>query len=282
MLAFVHIEKTAGIAIRWVLRSSFGLRHCDVEPWKPQRSPEPFSPEALALRPVFFSPEDMSLLMRYFPYLKSIAGHKLVPYAGLEKICSDIQYITFLRNPLSRTASYYQYLLYSHGQKHHAPFETWIQGDYSRNMQTKRLSGKEDVNAAIRAIQEKNIFVGLVEQFDESILLLKELVYPSLNINYERMNVASNNQLARELLESERTVQMLREANKEDLQLYEYVQKELYPRQKRTYGHSLQEDLAHYQSVQHRFNRRKVIINRVQRNLIYKPMLYLYRRGKKN
>jgi hypothetical protein len=33
LLVFVHINKTAGTTLRYILRSSYGSRHCDVEPW---------------------------------------------------------------------------------------------------------------------------------------------------------------------------------------------------------------------------------------------------------
>ena len=33
LLVFVHINKTAGTTLRYILRSSYGARHCDVEPW---------------------------------------------------------------------------------------------------------------------------------------------------------------------------------------------------------------------------------------------------------
>ena len=33
VLVFIHINKTAGTTLRYILRSSYGTRHCDVEPW---------------------------------------------------------------------------------------------------------------------------------------------------------------------------------------------------------------------------------------------------------
>ena len=34
MLVFVHINKTAGTTMRYIVRSTHGSRHCDVEPWQ--------------------------------------------------------------------------------------------------------------------------------------------------------------------------------------------------------------------------------------------------------
>jgi len=42
MLVFIHINKTAGRTVRYILRSSFGLRHCEVEPWHAPGQIRPF------------------------------------------------------------------------------------------------------------------------------------------------------------------------------------------------------------------------------------------------
>lgn len=263
MLAFVHIEKTAGTTVFWILRSTFGIRHCDAEPWHAQRTPIPFSPQ------------DLRRLRRLYPRLESIRGHRVTAYAGLEDACPNIRYFTLLRDPLKRCASYYQYVTQLHGNT--LPFEDWIQTEFPRDMETKRLVGTDDPDAAIRMIQEKDIFVGLVERFDESLLLLKSLVAQDLNISYERMNVARDNAIARDLLASENTRQMLVEANQADLALYAYVQQELYPSYRREYGDRLDQDVASYQRDRGRFNRRNIAVNRAYRNLVYKPALKLYR-----
>ena len=42
LLVFVHINKTAGTTLRFILRSSYGARHCDVEPWHGAWADPPF------------------------------------------------------------------------------------------------------------------------------------------------------------------------------------------------------------------------------------------------
>ncbi|MFX1410561.1 MAG: hypothetical protein ACFFA6_09425 [Promethearchaeota archaeon] len=263
MLAFIHIAKNAGTTVSWILRSSFGIQHCDVQPWHARRTPIPFSAH------------DLQRLHRLYPRLDSIAGHRVTPYAGLEEACPHIQYFTLLREPLKRCASYYQYVTQWHGERR--AFEDWIQTEWPRNRETKMLAGAEDAGAAVRMIREKNIFIGLTEWFDESLLLFKYLVASDLDISYERLNVARDNAMAQDLLTSERTRQMLAEANQLDLELYEYVRHELYPSYRREYGASLDQDVAAYQQNQGKFNRRNIIVNRVYRNLVYKPALKIYR-----
>jgi hypothetical protein len=72
------------------------------------------------------------------------------------------------------------------------------------------------------------MFVGLTERFDESMVLLRALVAPDLDIRYERANVAKSSRIAKELLSDPVTRQMIVEANQGDLELYEYVLRELY------------------------------------------------------
>jgi len=259
------MDKTGGTTVKWMLRSSFGLHHCDVESW--------YSRDTLV------SARDLRHLRRFYPRLESIAGHQIVPYSDLAEACPDIQYFTFLRDPLKRCASFFQYIAQT-ADGHHV-FEEWIQKEIVHNAQVQKIAGTDDVHAAIQVIQAKDIFVGLTEFFDESLLLLKSLVADDLNISYKSMKVARDNTLAESLLASEHTHRMLRDANRADLELYACVKRELYPSYQREYGHRLRQDVVDYQHKRERFNSRNVLLNRMHRNLVYKPALKLYRLGQR-
>jgi hypothetical protein len=269
MLAFIHIHKTAGQTVHTMLRSSFGARHCDVEPWLARRTGDPH---------FTVSVDDLRYLRRFYPRLESIAGARIRPYADLDRVYPEIKYFALMRDPLKRCASLFQYLT-REGQNRCLVFEEWIQRDWQRNRQTQMIAGSPEVSEAIRLIREKEIFVGLTECFDESMLLFRSLMAPALNISHEPVNVAQDNSLAENLLDTERTRQMIVEANQADLELYTYVKDELYPAYRRQYGGSLAADLARYQVSRGTFNRRNVLLSRLKRNLLYKPMLHLYRQG---
>lgn len=265
MLVFIHINKTAGSTVRYILRSSYGLRHCDVEPWHSARDDPPFSTS------------DLRRLRRLYPELASIAGHRLTGYVDLREQGTDFAYFTILRDPLKLCASRFQYHI-DHRKKKHLVFEEWIQRDWLRNAQTQRIAGTQDVDDAIRMIGARGMFVGLTERFDESLVMLKALRARDLNIAYSPVNVAKRDSIASRLLADDRTRQALVDANRSDLALYEYVTRELYPSFEREYGAGLQEAVGEHRSTaQQTFNRRNLTLSRMKRHGLYRPMLRLYR-----
>ena len=186
-----------------------------------------------------------------------------------------------MREPLKTCASRFQYNV-QYRKKKDLVFEEWIQREWTRNHQTKMIAGVADVNKAIRIIKDKNIFVGLTERFDESMVLLKALVASNLNISYEPVNVARKNSLAEHLLTTESTRQMLIEANQADLELYKFVKEEIHPTFQREYGPNLEKDVVDYQRNRDaNFNTRNLTLSRMKQYLVYKPLLYVYRRGVK-
>ena len=261
MLAFIHIQRTGGTTVKWMLRSSFGVRHCDIESWHSIRTP--------------VSASDLVRLRRFYPRLASIAGHQVIPHSDLTAMYPRIQYFTLLRDPVKRLASYHQLNVQTRPSKH--VFQDWLQQDDIRDGQTRQIAGSVDVDAAIRMIQDNGIFVGLTDCFDESLLLLKSLLVRDLNIAYVRKNVSSDKSLAERLLTDDRARQMIVDATHADRELYNYVKRELYPSYQREYGSSLDQELARFRQNHKGFNRRNVALNRLHRNLVYKPALYLYR-----
>jgi Galactose-3-O-sulfotransferase len=266
VLVFIHINKTAGRTVRYILRSTYGARHCEVEPWHAAWSGPPFSAS------------DLRRLRKIYPRLESIAGHRITGHVDLDPERADLRYFTFLRDPVALCASRFQYHV-DYRKKKDVVFDEWIEREWLRNAQTKQIGGTESVDDALRAIDEKGIFVGLTEEFDESLLLLKGLRAGDLDIAYRPVNVAPRNTLAAEVLASPRMRRAIVAANSSDLALYEHVTQELYPAQRRDYGVSLPEDVARYRANRLRdFNGRKLTASRAKQYLIYKPLLTLYRK----
>jgi hypothetical protein len=265
LLVFVHINKTAGTTVRYILRSSYGARHCDVEPWENAWSERPFSTQ------------DLLRVRRIYPRLLSIAGHRITGHEDLRAPGIQFKYFTFLRDPVSMCASRFQYQI-GHRKKKHLVFEEWIQSDWVRNAQTRRIAGTPSASDAISIIDSREMFVGLTECFDESMVLLKALRVPDLDIRYARVNVAKSSTVAKELLSNAATRQMIVDANQADLELYEYVRQDLHPVFRREYGASLDDAVAQYRSTaQPKFNRRNLLLCRLKQYALHRSMLRLYR-----
>mgnify|MGYP001496175526 CR=1 FL=1 len=267
MLVFVHMHKTAGTTVSHILRSTYGLDHCQVEPWHDRWQGEPFSAH------------DLRRVRRLYPNLKSIAGHRVMAYPNLQERDTQLKYFTLMRDPIKLCASRFQYKV-NVSNKENLDFEEWIQRDWPRDHQTKWIAGVADVDKAIRILHEKNIFVGLTERFDESMVLLKGLLADDLDISYRRVNVARDKTLAQSLLANERTREMLIESQKADMELYQYVRDEYYPALRREYGPSLEADVTHYQHTRRNtFNYTNLTLCRLKHYMLYKPLLYLNRKG---
>ena len=255
--------------MRYILRSSYGSRHCDVEPWHGSWTDPPFSTS------------DLRRVRKIYPHLASIAGHRVTGYVDLQEQGTDFRYFTFLRDPISLCASRFQYQL-DHRKKKHLDFEEWIQKDWVRNAQTQRIAGTPNANDAISVIDEKGMFVGLTECFDESMVLLRALRIPDLDIGYARVNVAKSSDLASELLSNVAIRQMIVDVNRADLELYDYVRQELYPNLQREYGPSLDDAVAECRTASRKaFNKRNLVLYGLKQRAVHKPVLHLYR-GKRS
>ena len=259
LLAFIHIEKTAGETMKWILRSSFGISHCDISSanvFKPLRG------------------EELSKIGKIYPKLQSIAGHPVTPYMQLEKASArPIQYFSFLRDPVKQYASYFQYQAVTLKIFSIDDFDKWLLREWPQNMQTKRLCGEANAEKAIEVIKKKNIFMGLTERFDESIFLLKELVNPHLYLGYRSRNKARSYSLSTKLLTDKRTRALIEDAVSEDIKLYRWVKDELYPKYIDLYIKQADTPLPDiFPYKEEGFRSHYGLMNRVYRNLIYRPL----------
>ena len=265
MLVFVHINKTAGRTVRYILRSTYGARHCDVEPWHARSSATPFSTP------------DLHRLRKLYPSLASIAGHGITGYVDLVEPGTEFRYFTVLREPLKLCASRFQYHVDYRGKKD-LVFEDWIQQGWLRDAQTTRIAGTASATDAIDVIERKEMFVGISERFDESMVLLKALRAEDLDIGYTPVNVARRTTIAETLLADPKSREALVEANRADLELYEYVTTDLYPRFRTEYGPSLDEAVTSFRTDQRRgFNRRNLTVARLKQHGLGRPAGFLYR-----
>jgi len=129
-------------------------------------------------------------------------------------------------------------------------------------------------------IARREMFVGLTEAFDDSIVLLRALRAPDLDIRYAPVNVAKSSRIAKDLLEDPGTRAMIVEANQADLQLYRHAKEELFPAMERDYGPSLTDSVVAFREGQAK--RRHLATYGLKQRLVLQPAMKLYRRSSKH
>ncbi|MDP6717754.1 MAG: hypothetical protein QGF59_03830 [Pirellulaceae bacterium] len=160
-------------------------------------------------------------------------------------------------------------------------FDAWLVK--SANYQARFLTGTEDADAAIEMLQTKVGFVGLVEQFNESLVLLKSWSdQRQLKIRYRSRNIAEDNQIKRQILDDAKQCQAVIDHNQEDIKLYRYVCEEIYPRQLADYGPRLQTDVSRLEASlpAPRQVSLSIALSNAHRWFLYKPGDWLRRNSK--
>ena len=241
LLAFLHLAKTGGRSVETMLRSSLGPAYCHAIPWRRPLAPgETGRPLAIAT----YDADDFRRLHRLWPFMRAVGGHALTLWSGLHET-RPVRYFAFLREPVARMASHYQFHVATSPRP--LDLDAWCAWHEPREHQLKYFSREADPARAIAAIGEHGVFVGLLERFDESLLLLRGLLAPELNPAYRRANTAGSNRLAKELLADPASRERLASLVRGEQELYAWVRDELYPRQVAAYGaERLAADLARF------------------------------------
>jgi hypothetical protein len=150
-------------------------------------------------------------------------------------------YFTLLRDPVDRALSHYYHI---RREERHPAHPYVVDNDMSIresleagvdpllfNAQTRLLSGvansvpigqctREHLQLAMRNLRQYFAVVGLTEEFEKTLLLLRR-VFGWQNLYYEPQNVAADRKRKSEL--SQATLSNLRQANSLDIELYDYA-----------------------------------------------------------
>jgi hypothetical protein len=262
LIAYIHVMKTGGQTMCDILRQSFPGRHCDLQV------------KGVA------SADDLRFARRFYPHLRSIAGHGVVPLSNLAEAAGSIRFFAFLRDPLERCVSHYQY---RRNKDETSDFEPWLErfANYQTRFLTRtRTTGaarsiRPNADHAIEVIERHVGFVGLQERFDESLVMLRRWIDdPEFDIEYRARNVASKSTIRKQLLGDPRIVALIEAHHEEDAKLYRYARDVVYPRQVARYGAALEQDLAALRARLPAPQRRVVsrALAGVKRGMVYKPL----------
>lgn len=211
--------------MKFVLRNSFGWKHCDVLTLSADR---------------VFCDDELRFARKFYPDLWSIAGLHIKPYAG--RLSESIDYFTFMRDPVTRCASHYEQHLRRDstrvrswtrpdaGQpKRHDSLEAFV--ERTANLQTRRIAGRADLDHALEELHKRYFFVGLTGDFARSLLTFSRLCPYEIDLRHSPRKVAPDDSVKQALLADPAKRKLLAEANAVDQQLYDYVKNTLYPAQ---------------------------------------------------
>ena len=252
-IAFVHIQKTAGTSLKFILRNSFGVRHCDVN----AIDPAPGTP---------FAAGDLAFLKSVHPGIRSISGHEIIE--PTRYLAGVVLPYTILREPLARSISHFQHKVAT--GRITPDLDRFLDDPANHNVQVRRIAGGEDLEKAKHLLREAYFFVGLAERFDASMKLFRSLCPYPIDLRCQHKNVVGRTALGRSLQADPRGLAKLREANRLDRQLWEFVNQTLFPEAAERSGADISGRLPQFprSRVPWRFH-----LSRLRHRLLYRTRL---------
>jgi hypothetical protein len=227
VIVFLHIHKTGGTSFRSILERNFGATCCHTN----------------QTRRALFCQADLEFVKNFFPRLRAITGHNLVD--PLQLTVPDPFYATFLREPVARVISHYQDQVLRGTNR--ATFEESLKtNERLNNWQVKLKAGGENLDRA-KQFLERCDFIGLTEKFNQSLQVFGKLAPSPMNLNYKRLIVAKNSKIQKALLADPQMLELAREHNRLDLELYEFARNEIFPKLCRKAGVNPAEEVPSYE-----------------------------------
>ncbi len=226
MKLFLHIPKSAGSTLRYIIKEKykrrFGVVNWHWTLWK-----------------------DNNYLRESFDF-KELGKNNIVyghfNYGLHEFLNQEVQYFTILRDPFKRVQSGYFHILRDSNSAYHTNIKNMSFVEYLNselildvdNGQVRRISGigedvpfgeltEEHYNKAIQNIENHFLFVGLTENFNASLYLLSKLMGWK-SPYYWTQNKGKNKK--QELINVD-DKQKAVELNKWDYKLYDYCEQKL-------------------------------------------------------
>ena len=270
MIAFIHLGKTGGQTVQSILAGQFGARHCDVLPWRPLPNPHALVP---------FDADDARRLRPLYPRLACVSGHHVMPYSDLDHAFAEdgneTLWFAFVRDPVARMASAYRQMRRT--DPSYMSFEAYCDIETHRDQQCRVLGGSDSPARALETIDAKNVFIGLQEAFDESLVMLRRTRRPDLSIGYRSRNVTPRRALDADRLDSDAHRALLEESNREDRALYDALRLRHDAARAAIAGDDFDEEVRLLGEGSAASVTGGIRASRLKRRLLYLPTLMAYR-----
>ena len=265
MIFLTHIPKTGGTTFRYILINNYSWRHFDF--------PDS-NKKIIRLNDYPFN----SFIMQY---IKSVSGHWL-RYSNETKIFfPEVKFIVFLRNPIERIIS-----LFFHIRRYENPkinFQKWVENEYKgkilSNFQTSYIAGKNDLELAKSILHNGYFFVGITEQFDKSLLILRKKFGDHFDVRYviKRHSKSRNVEILNDC-NNKKAFEKLYEHNELDFKLYEYVKNNMFSVYQRKHGYITENEIIEFRkhNTGFTFNKKKVMNFRLAKFIFYHNIYRLH------
>ncbi len=234
-LCFVHIERAGGTTMHSMFQNS-SPTYVSLKTWCNRQD-----------KRNILSPKKLEFMLQVLPFTSGIGGHSTrynLDYLDVVSSGRELFFLTFLREPVARYMSHYNYQKLIMGIDW--DLKNFLADKHFSNFQTKRIAGEENLEKAIEILTKGFSFVGLTGRFDESLVLLKRYLL-GLDIRYEKRNELRQNidvMKYNDLSEVER--QKIEHANELDMKLYDHVKNVIYNDSVTEYGIELDEDVRKF------------------------------------
>lgn len=259
-----HILKNAGSTIVSLLRRNYGIAHLDVIP-------------RMNAGLLQYTSRELGSDLRRFPWIRSISGHNLYPWENYGELSSRLLWFIFLRDPVQRFLSQYEFQVTRYGLS--GDFWEWKRKYRRDNQQVVHLAGEPDLEAAKQVLRTKVSAFGIVERFDESLLIIRQrLGLIHLNLTSTGAKNVSRGSLKKIINDNyDKYREAIEECNHLDMLLYDYAVNVPWPEQVEKYGEAdLQRDRSLVfdnpkTSLKEAVNEK---VNRVFRHCVYRPLTW--------
>lgn len=262
LLAFCHIEKAAGTSLIHVLRNVFLLRYAAARPLQPHTD-------------VYMTPRDVASTLRLHPWLKGIGGHALVPFLDYGST-RNLRFITVFRDPVERTVSQFKFWKQRMGKS--MSVDEFLSHPSASNFQVRKICGEDNLDRAKDILTDQFLLAGTSDQFDLFLVLLSRLITRPLALfTYQKRNTATDRP---QMDISESFIDRLRELNRTDQQLVNWVRNDLVPGYVRDAGNGLKDDIAAFANMQNEPSSAtaRTLVDFAYRNGYLKPATGLIRK----
>ena len=248
---FIHIPKTAGTTLHLIMERQYHSGKITTI-----HTPLENAPQICRIQELSTSQKRKIQLIKGHTFF---GWHEFLPQS-----CS---YFTILREPIERFISNYFFLLKKEGHplgqklvEQKVTLEDFVNWKGEDNYQTRYLAKhigeknldikNEDCTRQTLELAKKNLtenfaVVGTVEEFDKTLLILKN-TFKWENIYYKVRN--KNKQRPANSLIPQKTLDLIKEKNKLDLELYQYASKSLEGLVEKQ-GNSFESDLINFKKI---------------------------------